>query len=38
MMGPVLQKLCLRGLWDIQMELKSEAQENHRLEIQKWES
>lgn len=37
-MGPVLQKLCLRGLWDIQKELKSEAQENHSLGIQEWES
>lgn len=32
-MGPVLQRLCVRGLWDIQVELKIEDQEKHSLEI-----
>lgn len=32
-MGPVLQRLCVRGLWDIQVKLKIEDQEKHSLEI-----
>lgn len=32
-MGFVLQRLSVRGLWDIQVELKIEDQEEYSLEI-----
>lgn len=32
-MGPVLQRPCARGLWDIQVELKIEDEEKYSLEI-----